>query len=368
VDAGNQAPKGRLKRLALVGAAVLAVGFGIYLLENHGDSGASPSPTPGSVPGQGSGSGGPPPSSREEADLFAKLCDAFLKGSNSAEDFLKQTRLPEATWAMRNPGAKVQAVLPLSGSVTLKGRTDHSGTDVAVLLNYNSPLRVCSVILSPVLVVTDKDGRFDLSGVKIEAWKASPKGAGIGAPFCNTCYAGRTMSPPTPRFLIRHRGFDSREVAGPHLDFDLSPNQKKRDLGGLELLPEGTAASCYLAFGAERYPPRVGWNVFGLTNKPDVIRAHRATHPDCPVADDALYDFLYWYSQNPSGTFALKSNAAMIADGFKLFRAKFMEGRDNTGLPWGFKADPSPDGSWGKLIEALEAKFDPVYHDKRAAE
>ena len=342
---------GRVRTAVLVTALALLVLAGALLLPT-GHHATTLSLTPG----------------HREAEHFRKLCSDFLNGEIAAQDFCAQARPPWVTQAMRQAGQRVPTTLPLSGTVTLKGRTDHSGTEVAALVVYDRR-DIQSVILSPVLVVTDKRGQFDLSTLKMEAWKALPKGAASGNIFCNTCYATPPVGPPVARLLIRHKGFDSRVVRvdiGHDLAARLARNGKSTlHAGGLELLPTGTVGSCYKALGVTHYPSVFPWYPFNTRACwPRKIRAHLATHPDCPVADDALHCLLF-YNADVRPDASLPPD--VVEDGFRLFRARFMDGRDNTGLSWLFQPGVSPDGSWGKLIEALEAEFYPKYYQDKSA-
>ena len=176
-----------------IAAALLVAGaVGLLIALPPGGRGPSPAPSPG----------------EEDRKQFARHCREFLSHVVSAEAFCEQARPPWVVEAMRRPGTRVPATLPICGAVTLKGQADHCGTEIAAVVNYD-PRYLDRVILSPFLIRTDNTGRFDLSLLELKAWQAAPRRS---ARLPGTCYATETAQPPTLVLYVRHKGFDSRIV------------------------------------------------------------------------------------------------------------------------------------------------------------
>lgn len=297
---------------------------------------------------------GPPLYKQSKGDPFEILRADFLSHRISAEAFCKKAQPSTLVEAMKRPGKKVPASVPLSGIVTLQGQTDHSGTEVAVVMSYDHRM-LESVIASPFYVRTDPRGCFDFSALKLEAWQSAPVSAGGKGTGSNTREA--VASPPTAHLHIRHKGFESRVVSVNIWGLfhgALPPKGASTwHVGGIELLPEGVARPCYQAFGCA--DSRVNWPLWFDERRcePWHVREHLEEHPGCPVADDALYFFLALNFDIPRPGVTTER----VAEGFKLFRERCMAGRDNTGLSLFYQPGVSPDGSWGKLLDELEAHF-----------
>ncbi|MBM4032427.1 MAG: hypothetical protein FJ291_11650 [Planctomycetes bacterium] len=288
-----------------------------------------------------------------KGDPFWTVCSDFLNHRITAEAFCKEAQPPTLVEAMKRPGKKVPAPLPLAGIVTLQGQTDHSGTEVAVVMSYDYRM-LESVIASPFCVRTDPQGCFDFSTLKLEAWQSAPVSAGGKGSGSNTRDA--VASPPTAQLHIRRKGFESRVVSvniWGLLHGALPPKGASTwHVGAIELLPEGTARGCYTAFGAQQYPTCYPFPFDIRRCEPWHVREHLEEHPGCLLADDALYCFLAanYGAARPGVT------KAVVADGYKLFRERFMAGKDNTGQSLFYQPGVSLDGSWGKLIDELQGQ------------
>lgn len=294
---------------------------------------------------------------QKDHERYSALCERFLDGAVSLDAFRSEARPPCIVEALRQGGEKATTALPMAGVVTLQGQDDHSGTEIAAVVLYDTrALDLGPVIVSPLGVVTDEAGRFDFSSVPAEAWRVAAKSSGAGSPFWSTCYATQAVMPPTAMLYIRHQGFEPRVVrvqVGRHVTDRLAREGKTAwHIGGLELLPAGAATQCYDVLGGRRYPPQGVWEAFNAKYcSPEEVRAHLRAHPDCPVADDGL---VYWLWGRHSG---FVRDRQAVADGFDLFHERFRDAADNTGLLMSLVPGQSPDSSWRVAIEKMEKEF-----------
>lgn len=292
--------------------------------------------------------------------LCEKLCADFLTHKITAEHFVKHVQPPWKAEALRRRGSKITTTLPISGTVTLRGRDDHSGAEIAGFVVYDKRESRRTIITSPFRTVTDKKGLFDLSTLQLEAWEPRKSTSSSGGLLWNTCEATAPLLQPTAQLLIRHAGFDSRflkvycDTVTLHWARVQSGGTDKAHLGAIELLPAGSCAECYKAFGyrSEQRPGGYSYYPFaGPSCDPSQVKAHLLKHPDCPIADDALYGWLLTKMAH------YKDNLQGIADAKELLRSKFKDGRDNTGLLISLQPGVSLDGSWEKGIEELQSRY-----------
>lgn len=322
-----------------IAAALLVAGaVGLLIALPPGGRGPSPAPSP----------------SEEDRKQFARHCREFLSHAVSAETFCEQARPPWVAEALRRPGTRVPATLPICGAVTLKGQADHSGTEIAAVVDYD-PRYLDRVILSPFFVRTDDTGGFDLSLLELKAWEAAPRRS---ARLAGTCYATEVAKPPTLVLYVRHKGFDSRIVTVGVDAHPLSRLPSKDDprvnVGCIELLAEGSAEACYMAFGARTYPPPSVYDAFSQGRcEPRAVASHLEKCPGCAVADDALFYFIFLEIVNKGRRSGPEDQRQALEE----FRRNFWDGRDNTGLLPALMPGTSPDATWHNAVVDIEAEF-----------
>ena len=289
-------------------------------------------------------------------DLYQSLCRDYLEHGISAEDFCR--RLMDPHVLLDRKGEKVIVELNAVGRVTLKGQEDYSGTEIAVLIEFDSRSHD-EIMMSPFIVVTDKNGNFDLSSIKPDAWKvvANPRRRIFSV---WTCYATPEIKPPSLFLYIRHKDFDSISIEKWlwHFPFESKykfpddyPERKsaKPSICSVELLPTGKYWECYRTFIGNK-----SFITFSLTGfsaqlcSPSIVLAHADKCHDCPFADDAMMYYLMSFYSKP-----LDEQRNAIEE----FRRRFMNGRDNLGVLTQCHDNVPLEGSWKETIDKAEAQF-----------
>jgi hypothetical protein len=283
---------------------------------------------------------------RHAWELSFRLCNRYLEHDISAEDFCNQ--LMSRDILLSRKGKPVKMERKEKGRVILKGKTDYSSTEIAVLY-FEDPQEPSRMIMKPFIVHTDKDGYFDMSSVKPEAWRKAQNIFPSGS-LTNLCY-GDKLSEPFLMLYIRHIGFESRYIGVNYWRWYYT---KEAFVCSLELLPEKRYSDCYKAFFARRYP-----DPYTVSD----IKAHMEKCPVCPIADDAMIQVII-SSRN--------SSDAELLELIKEFREKFPDGRDNTGLLGSIPSYISVsssfavphDGTWISALDSIEAELYPKYYRK----
>ena len=123
----------------------------------------------------------------------------------------------------------------------------------------------------------------------------------------------------------------------------------------VELLAEGNAKSCYMAFGARTYPPLSVYAAFSHEGRcePRAVASHLEKCPGCAVADDALFYFLFLEIVNKRRRSGPEDQRQALEE----FRRSFWDGRDNTGLLMALRPGVSLDATWHKAVADIEAEF-----------
>jgi hypothetical protein len=276
-------------------------------------------------------------------ELSCRLRTRYLEHGISARDFCSQLMSPEVL--LDRKGDQVDLGLDITGRVTLRGQTDHSGTEVAVTLRYH-PRDPDRVIMAPFIVVTDPNGDFDLSTCAIQAWHVASLGVPQVSPI-TPCLAGINAEMATRELIlyIRHEGYDSRIIVS--RSFWYSRSREKLIVCALELLPSGPYEECYAAFGERHHVDNLTWQDFSPELcVPDVVREHLRECPECPLADDVMMRYLL-YGRAHSSEEKLKA--------IDEFRELFITGSDNTGLLSEFECPVSIDASWAEALKTVEA-------------
>lgn len=320
----------------------------------------------------------------EDVEYFEQQCNSFLAGRVSGERFEASARPPWLVEAHRRGCRKVDGSLQVSGRITLQGVKDHSGTEVAVLVAYGQNYMPYMVV-SPLVVTTKSDGSFDLLSrsitalnVKLRALRAGREGVLVkdDGEEIGYSYLETRVTDPRLNLLIRHAGYSPRMVGLTLVsnDEEILRGEQKFVFNALELLPERQTVECRKAFVLRTNELKPSWTSLmvsrgnpGTMRRPGKLTLHLREHPDCSLADDALFRFLsYHYEMERMFEPSAPDREELFA-GMELFRSRFLDAKDNTGIL--MEQSVGGDGTWRVAFERMEARFfSKVYYKNATAQ